>query len=83
MTQSALYNLTGRAIPEDAKIAISGEQQPGDVLVIESLDGTSGSAIWRSDAELKIQLAKRPKASSKPDASPPWSPPLKPRAPYS
>jgi hypothetical protein len=83
MDASAVYNLSGRAIPDNAKIAISGEARPGDVLVIETFDGTTGAARWRSATELKTRLAQRGDAAAKPAAAPAWSPPLKPRAPYS
>jgi len=83
MNQSALYNFSGRAIPDNAKIAISGEYKPGHVLVIESFDGTQGIAAWRSEAELKARRAEREKAPPKPGVQPSWAPPLKPRAPYS
>ena len=83
MNQSALHNLSGRVIPENASITISGEPKVGDVLVIESFDGTKGAASWRTLAELKTQRAEREKAISKSDARPSWAPPLKPRAPYS
>jgi hypothetical protein len=83
MNQSALYNLSGRAIPDNAKIAVSGEYKPGRALVIESFDGTAGIATWRTEAELKARRAEREKAAPKREAQPSWAPPLKPRAPYS
>ena len=83
MKQTALYNLSGRAIPENAKITISGDKMPGEVLVIESFDGTTGMAKWRPLSGLKIGGGEGAKAKSKPDAPPSWTPPAKPRAPYS
>ncbi len=80
MNDSALYNSSGRAIPANAKIAISGERKPGDVLVIESFDGSSGMAYWRTAAELK---SRQEKAALKADAQPSGQPPPRPRAPYS
>lgn len=83
MKQTALYNLSGRAISENAKITISGDQMPGEVLVIESFDGTTGMAKWRPLSGLKIGGAEGGQAKSKPDTAPSWAPPAKPRAPYS
>jgi hypothetical protein len=83
MKQFALYNLSGSVIPDNAKIEISGEPKPGDVLVIDSFDGTKGTANWRTSAELKTRRAEREKGAEKPNARPAWCPPLKPRAPYS
>jgi hypothetical protein len=83
MNQSALYNLSGCVIPDNAKIEISGAPKPGDVLVIESFDGTKGTANWRTLAELKARRAQRQKETSTPDARPAWCLPLKPKAPYS
>jgi hypothetical protein len=83
MNESALYNLSGRVIPENAKIAISGQPKAGDVLIIESFDGTKGTATWRTSAELKALRAEREKATSTSAARPSWSEPLKPKAPYS
>jgi hypothetical protein len=80
MRNSSLYNLSGRAIPENVSIAIVGEPAPGDVLVIESFDGTGGRAAWRSEAELK---ARQDATASKSAAQSSWPPPLKQRAPYS
>jgi hypothetical protein len=79
MSNSSLLNLSGRAIPVNARIAISGEPVAGGVLVIESFDGISGSACWRTEAELKIQREKPASRSGGPSSS---SAP-KPRAPYS
>lgn len=83
MKQTAIYNLSGKAIPDNAKIAIAGEHKPGDTLVIESFDGTKGTANWRTDAEVKTRCDQREQAVVKPNGHQPWPPPLKPRAPYS
>jgi hypothetical protein len=83
MNQSALYNYSGRTIPENARITISGKHKLGDVLVIESFDGTDGNAQWRNDAELTAYRADREKTAVQPNSHPVWPPPLKPRAPYS
>ncbi len=84
MNESALYNLSGRAISENARIVISGECKPGDVLVIDAFDGTQGTAKWWTVAELEAGRAKREAAKPKSAvASSSWPPQLKPRAPYS
>jgi hypothetical protein len=83
MKESALYNLSGCEIPASARITISGKHKLGDVLVIESCDGTSGAAQWRTAAEFETYRAEREQAASKPNGHPVWPPPLKPRAPYS
>ena len=82
MNQSSLFNLSGRVIPENAVIAISGEPKPGDVLVIETFDGTHGTANWRTDAEMNTRRGAREKVSSKPGVPPQRPPALKERAPY-
>jgi hypothetical protein len=83
MKQTALYNLSGQAIPDNATVAISGDYKSGDALVIESFDGTTGTANWRTDAEVKTRRAQRKQAASKPNSHQPWPPPLKPKVPYS
>lgn len=84
MKESALYNLSGRAISENARIVISGDYKPGDVLVIDAFDGTQGTAKWWTVAEMEAGRAKH--EATKPKSATPsgsWPPPLKPRAPYS
>ena len=84
MNQSALYNLSGRAISENARITISGDCKPGDVLVIDEFDGTQGTAHWWTMAKLESSRAEREKAKPKSAAqTSSWPPQLKPRAPYS
>jgi hypothetical protein len=83
MKQSDLLNLSGRTIPDNAKIVISGDHKPGDTLVIESFDGNAGTANWRTDAELKTRRAEREQAAPQANGHQPWPPVLKPRAPYS
>jgi hypothetical protein len=82
MKQTALYNLSGKTIPDNATIAISGDYKSGDALVIESFDGMGGTANWRTAAEVKTRRAQREQPASKPNGHQPWPPPLKPRAPY-
>ncbi|WP_428307262.1 hypothetical protein [Lacipirellula sp.] len=80
MTQHTLVNLSGRAIPPNAKLAINGEAKLGDYLVIETCDGATGVAAWRTEAEFNLQ-----RASAAPTGPPraAWMPQLKPKAPYS
>jgi hypothetical protein len=81
MTQHILFNLSGRSIPPNAKLAIIGEPQLGDYLVIETSSGTTGTAVWRTEAEFNLQ-----RTSATPTGTPPraaWMPQLKPKAPYS
>ena len=81
MTQHILINLSGRSIPPNANIAISGEPKLGDLLVIETCNGATGSAVWRTKTELDLMRAEAPSAGSPPRAA--WMPQLKPKAPYS
>jgi hypothetical protein len=79
MTETALYNLTGQAIPPKARITIVGEFKPGHQLIIEDDSGGVAAAYWRTAAEVQARL----------QASPPneneltWPPKSKPRAAYS
>lgn len=75
MSENVIYNLSSRAIPADAKVSILGEQKPGEVLVIESFSGATGTANWRSAAHAEARLAQH--------KSVPVAAPAKPRAPYS
>jgi hypothetical protein len=77
MNQYSLVNLSGRSIPPDSTITISGEPKPGDVLVIETYSQRTGSAVWRTEAEFKAQRD-APVATERPA----WAPPLKPKMPY-
>jgi len=83
MSETALYNLSGRAIPPDAKLVINGEPKPGDVLVIESFDGVTGAANWRSEAHAKARLAGHVQTKGAKDSATPPASTTKPRAPYS
>ena len=79
MTETALYNLTGQAIPHNARITIVGEFKPGAQLVIEEASGGVAAAHWRTAAEVQARL----KASA-PDANElGWPPKPKQRAAYS
>jgi hypothetical protein len=82
MTSNILVNLSGRPIPPEAKISISGEPSSGGYLVVESFNGVSGTAVWRTEAEFNVQRAAT-QTTSTGAARPAWSPPLKPKAPYS
>jgi hypothetical protein len=81
MTQHILFNLSGRSIPPNAKLAITGEPKLGDYLVIETCNEATGTAVWRTEAEFNLQ-----RTSAAPTGTPPraaWMPQLKPKAPYS
>ena len=77
MNQYILINRSGRSIPPDSRITISGEPTLGDVLVIETYSERTGTAVWRTEAEFNAQLA----APATP-GRPAWAPPLKPKMPY-
>lgn len=83
MTSQTLVNLSGRPIPPEAKIAISGEPSLGGYLVIESFNGSAGNAAWRSAADFELQRGPASQLTATGAARPAWSPPLKPKAPYS
>jgi hypothetical protein len=79
MKQSYLYNLSGRAIPDNAEISIAGTPGSDDVLVVETMEGSKGTACWHS----RDELASRRRADAAiADARPSWAEPLKPKAPY-
>lgn len=80
MSNTVLLNLSGRAIAENVRIVISGEAAAGKVLVIESFDGISGVACWRTEAELK---SRRDSAAAESSNTASWPPKNKQRAPYS
>ena len=79
MTETALYNLTGRAIPENARITIVGEFKPGDQLIIEETSGGVGAAYWRTAAEVQDRLKGSPPNANEVG----WPPKPKQRAAYS
>ena len=81
MTQHILFNLSGRSIPPNAKLAISGEPKLGDYLVIETSSGTTGTAVWRTEAEFNLLQTNAAPTGTAPRAA--WMPQLKPKAPYS
>lgn len=82
MTSQTIVNLSGRPIPPEAKIAISGEPSLGGFLVIESFNGSAGNATWRSARDFDLQR-EAGQSTATGAARPAWSPPLKPKAPYS
>ena len=81
MTQHILFNLSGRSIPPNAKLAITGEPKPGDYLVIETSTGATGTAVWRTEAEFNLLQTRAASPGAAPRAA--WMPQLKPKAPYS
>ena len=76
-----LFNLSGRSIPPNAKLAISGEPKLGDYLVIETYSEAAGTAVWRTEAEFNLLRTNAAPAAAVPRAA--WMPQLKPKAPYS
>lgn len=81
MTQHILFNLSGRSIPPNAKLDITGEPKLGDYLVIETSSGTTGTAVWRTEAEFNLLRTSPAPTGAVPRAA--WMPQLKPKAPYS
>ena len=81
MTQYNLFNLSGRSIPPNAKLAITGEPKPGGYLVIETCSGVTGTAVWRTEAEFNLLQTNAAPPGTAPRAA--WMPQLKPKAPYS
>jgi len=81
MTQYILCNLSGRSIPPNARLAITGEPKPGGYLVIETCSGATGTAVWRTEAEFNSLQTGAAPAGAAPRAA--WMPQLKPKAPYS
>jgi hypothetical protein len=79
MAETALYNLTGRAIPENARITIVGEFKPGDQLLVEDTGGGVVAACWRSAAEVQARLKATPPEAEQIG----WPPKPKQRAAYS
>lgn len=80
MTQHILFNLSGRSIPPHARLAISGEPNLGDYLVIETSNGATGTAVWRTEAEFNLLRTDAAPTGTPPRAA--WMPQLKPKAPY-
>ena len=82
MKLTYLYNLSGRAIPDNAEISVSGSPKSDDVLIIDAVDGSKGTARWQSRAalaQLRTELAAEVARSNE---RPSWAAPLKPKAPY-
>ena len=75
MSETFIYNLSSRPIPANAKITVRGEPKPGDVLVIETCSGATGTANWRSTAHVEAWLAQQASAAK--------AAPMRERAPYS
>jgi hypothetical protein len=82
MKSTYLYNLSGRAVPDNAEISVSGSPRPDDVLIIDAVDGSKGTARWQSRAELAQRRAESAAEAAITSERPSWAAPLKPKAPY-